>query len=1421
MNKKHTRLKPLSLSVFFAMAAMSAHAAQPSPFAAAPNYLTETSSIKETQVVQPFTRTEKKLKNIITKYQSAGVKPNIMLLLDDSQSMEHKDVYSPELGYAIPRFQALQRSLKKSLTDEADYLNKARWGMMLLNLAGYNAPNRWNRKTFTVHLPENNQHSEQENIAHMKFNIIDHPFPHVGMKSSESITGSLAGTGTPFMTRYIDAVAALDKGIQYRCQKNYLIALTDGLPNISISYQWNFLSYEGYKHNKDTDYATGIYSNLGSQNTSSLDYVPFFSLIQLNRRLNMDDAYIDKAGNLNLKKTWHKVFKDQLKSNVQKIANICHEDFYSNKTNRYYHKYFGKLITSPNTLDSIKENCEALKKMPEVVYYPYTGVVDTGIYNASGLFNSQYAKHYSQYYGNKYQFEGIEHTNFIMDSTINNGQTVARWPAIFNDYYRYVYGPIMLQALSEPLHNADLRTEADGLDAEGKPWDGKQNIETYTISFGNDAVYNNIVKGFLENGSSIITLSDGTQKRGFWQTTKEDELTNIFKEIFAHIENQTSDSDALDGEPVETEGQTKLLAPAPIGSQSVSDTSSYTTSAPSTMGGSIANMAASIFLPAGLKSSEMRFYQLNEKDLKVQKDKYYVPWFGDRKALINVDGQVSWTDSILLSNQFFGLNGQDNNEWWRALLPWTIRKYNDDVHFLNLGYRPPEYRVRPTPPASNKSPRNENDGIDERNMGDVLDTPVISAGKNGPDQGNRQEFLVTAANDGMVYLFQSNPNPNAAYPYSLKLNYLPATMPTADGKTHAQLYKDLAHEQYGKDIDHPHLYMINGGITVRETMKKLGNQQIIMVGNLGQGGRGMYALNVGGNALDDGKKVGLHASENEWNTSVPLFETNGNKDFFDTLGFTVSYPQVGRIAAQHSGGMPINGTQSDIYYASFLASGFAYPQKNTQETALYIQDLLGLDVGGPENKKAISNGNKKGKLLAKMTVSNGVNGLASPTLLDVNQDGIYDFAFAGDYGGNMYRFDLRKVNFKSGYVADDAVTRIYEGNPKQPITTAPAISYEKDGRYVIMFGTGSDIYSNDFYDKNQQAIYGIYQRFDTNNRNPVDINDPNIECNGIVNCQAVRADDLLTQTLTTVDVTTQNDTGNLSAQKMRNLTDIEIKVDDQLTHPGWKIDLGLSNGQQDGERVVIQPYTVFNTLMISTRIYGNTQHANCPNWDAPWSEDTKDQWTLVSEDLNANRYEGPWSSWKNVAPTHTDEVKAEGLCAGKTIIQYGAKEQTRTVTYDHVKTYRKECKESSSGLSGWTLSIRAENGGAIKLKGGIGIDFLHEYQNPQAMQTPSNNGFYYAGLFSNSSTNSTFITGSTTVFSKSSTAMNSSGASLNSGSDGDFQAGGSEPKNCFDNDKNYILMSSTGEGLGDSFQVLGSQCNSGFTIRRLSWREIF
>ncbi|HFA6435216.1 TPA: PilC family type IV pilus tip adhesin, partial [Neisseria gonorrhoeae] len=139
-------------------------------------------------------------------------------------------------------------------------------------------------------------------------------------------------------------------------------------------------------------------------------------------------------------------------------------------------------------------------------------------------------------------------------------------------------------------------------------------------------------------------------------------------------------------------------------------------------------------------------------------------------------------------------------------------------------------------------------------------------------------------------------------------------------------------------------------------------------------------------------------------------------------------------------------------YAAFLASGYAAKDigSGDNKTALYVYDL----------------NNTLGTPIAKIEVKDGKGGLSSPTLVDKDLDGTVDIAYAGDRGGNMYRFDLSNSDPNKW-----SVRTIFEGT--KPITSAPAVSRLADKR-VVIFGTGSDLSEQDVLDMKEQYIYGIF-----------------------------------------------------------------------------------------------------------------------------------------------------------------------------------------------------------------------------------------------------------------------------------------------------------------------------------------------------------
>ncbi|HGO6907174.1 TPA: PilC family type IV pilus tip adhesin [Neisseria meningitidis] len=415
------------------------------------------------------------------------------------------------------------------------------------------------------------------------------------------------------------------------------------------------------------------------------------------------------------------------------------------------------------------------------------------------------------------------------------------------------------------------------------------------------------------------------------------------------------------------------------------------------------------------------------KPLSTSEIKSKEPTFTGRQTIIRLDGGVREI-KLDRSNEATGLNGNDGknetfgivsegsfmpdtSEWKKVLLPWTVRGFADDSKFKEFNK---EEKNNDNKPKYSQKYRSRDNGKHERNLGDIVNSPIVAVG----------EYLATSANDGMVHIFKKG-NGDARN-YSLKLSYIPGTMPRKDiQNTESTLAKELrAFAEKGYVGDR---YGVDGGFVLRQVNNLNGQDRVFMFGAMGFGGRGAYALD-------------LTKADSNNPTAVSLFDVKNDKNKGNNsaeLGYTVGTPQIGKT---HDG-----------KYAAFLASGYATKTIDDQQnkTALYVYDL-----------------ESSGTLIKKIDVLGGKGGLSSPTLVDKDLDGTVDIAYAGDRGGNMYRFDLSSDNPSSW-----TVRTIFQGT--KPITSAPAISQLKDKR-VVIFGTGSDLSEEDVDNNDIQSIYGIF-----------------------------------------------------------------------------------------------------------------------------------------------------------------------------------------------------------------------------------------------------------------------------------------------------------------------------------------------------------
>ncbi|HFR8774062.1 TPA: PilC family type IV pilus tip adhesin, partial [Neisseria gonorrhoeae] len=450
-------------------------------------------------------------------------------------------------------------------------------------------------------------------------------------------------------------------------------------------------------------------------------------------------------------------------------------------------------------------------------------------------------------------------------------------------------------------------------------------------------------------------------------------------------------------------------------------------------------------------------------------------------AFVNLNGNNTG------KNDTFGIVKEANvnleaDEWKKVLLPWTVRGPGNDDKFKSINREPGKYSQR------YRIRENGN-----RDLGDIVNSPIVAVGG----------YLATAANDGMVHIFKKNGGSDERS-YNLKLSYIPGTMPRKDieskDSTLAKELRTFAEKGYVGDR-----YGVDGGFVLRQVELR-GQKHVFMFGAMGLGGRGAYALD-------------LSKINGNYPAAAPLFDVkngdnNGkNRKNRVELGYTVGTPQIGKTQ---------NGK-----YAAFLASGYAAKDivSSDNTTALYVYDLKDT-LGTP---------------IAKIEAPGGKGGLSSPTLVDKDLDGIVDIAYAGDRGGNMYRFDLSNSDSSKW-----SAKVIFEGD--KPITSAPAVSRLADKR-VVIFGTGSDLSEQDVLDTEEQYIYGIFD----DDKPTVNVKVTNGTGGG-----------LLEQNLTK-----ENNTLFLSNNKASGGSNGK----------GWVVKL------KEGGRVTVKPTVVLRTAFVTIRKY--------------------------------------------------------------------------------------------------------------------------------------------------------------------------------------------------------------------------------------------
>jgi type IV pilus assembly protein PilY1 len=243
------------------------------------------------------------------------------------------------------------------------------------------------------------------------------------------------------------------------------------------------------------------------------------------------------------------------------------------------------------------------------------------------------------------------------------------------------------------------------------------------------------------------------------------------------------------------------------------------------------------------------------------------------------------------------------------------------------------------------------------------------------------------------------------------------------------------------DPTYTHKYFVDLTPTVKAGVDLSGVSTTVLVGGLGKGGRGYYALDV----TDPASWTSESAIDDKVMWEYPKASVTDND-----MGYSFSKPAIVKC--------------NDPTVGWIVIFGNGYNSQNGH-AVLYILN--------PET----------GDVIKKIdTQVDGCNGLSTPVPIDVNYDNKVDYVYAGDLRGNMWKFDLTNTDYNNWEVAfndganDQPLIQAQgPGGTTQPITAKPDVMYHPtEHGYMVFFSTGQYLGESDISETTAQSFYGIW-----------------------------------------------------------------------------------------------------------------------------------------------------------------------------------------------------------------------------------------------------------------------------------------------------------------------------------------------------------
>lgn len=276
----------------------------------------------------------------------------------------------------------------------------------------------------------------------------------------------------------------------------------------------------------------------------------------------------------------------------------------------------------------------------------------------------------------------------------------------------------------------------------------------------------------------------------------------------------------------------------------------------------------------------------------------------------------------------------------------------------------------------------------------ATDGAAYSAFRNSAAYQARPSVVYIGGNDGMLHAFIGSDDPGTGG--TELFAYVPNIV--------FENLNDMPNPDYS------HKFFVDGSPRVGDTYFS-GAWHTVLVGGLGAGGKGIYALDVTDPANF---------------TATDVLWEFGAADDAD-LGFSFAQPTIVRLV--------------DGNWYVLLANGYG---SSTGTATLYLLNIA------------------DGTIFKEFTLDAGTgNGLSAPIPIDIDGDRITDQIYAGDLKGNLWRVDVDDATpsqwgsaFKQGANPAPLFIATDSGGTRQPITSRPDVGLHDEGGLIVLFGTG-------------------------------------------------------------------------------------------------------------------------------------------------------------------------------------------------------------------------------------------------------------------------------------------------------------------------------------------------------------------------------